>query len=94
MADSTQLSYDIALDMTKYLNKEEEYVPWSVASSKLTSLKRTLMFTDTFTSYSAYARQLIEPVFLSVGWTPEQGDDKHLKKYISHTPKKLLHLYD
>lgn len=77
LADSTQLPYDLALDMTKYLSKEDQYVPWSVAASKLTSLKRTLMFTPAFVNYNVYSRDLIAPIYATVGWTV--GDD-HLKK--------------
>lgn len=79
LADSTQLKYDMALDMTKYLGKEDQYVPWSVAASKLTSLKRTLMFTEAFVHYNAYARELIAPIYTSVGWNV---DEDHLKKYV------------
>ena len=62
----------------KYLSKEDQYVPWSVAASKLTSLKRTLMFTDAFVDYNVFARGLVEKIYESVGWTV--GTD-HLKKY-------------
>lgn len=79
LADSTKLSYDLALDMTKYLDKEDQYVPWNVAASKLTSLKRTLMFTDTFVAYNVYSRALIAPIYQSVGWSV---DDDHLKKLV------------
>lgn len=78
LADATQLSYDIALDMTAYLAKETDYVPWSVAASKLTSLKRLLMFTEVFGNYKKYAHELIKPIYENVTWTV--GDD-HLKKY-------------
>jgi len=77
LADATQLAYEVAFDMTKYLAKEAEYVPWSVAASKLTSLKRTLYYTSSFVKYKKYATALIEPIYKSVTWTV--GDD-HLKK--------------
>lgn len=78
LADATQLPYDLALDMTKYLAKENQYVPWSVAASKLTSLKRSLMFTPAFVDYNAYARALIKPIYETVGWQPDE--DNHLQK--------------
>lgn len=80
LADSTQLSYDIALDMTKYLENEEDYVPWSVAASKLTSLKRTLMFTETFSNYNNYARGLIAKIYDTFTWDVVMDDDLHLYK--------------
>ncbi|XP_055901791.1 uncharacterized protein LOC129938333 [Eupeodes corollae] len=82
LADSTQLPYDTALDITTYLSKELEYVPWSVAASKLTSLKNTLMFTDIYRDYITYARKLIASAYESVGWTV--GED-HLKNRLRIT---------
>lgn len=69
--------------MTKYLSKEDQYVPWSVAASKLTSLKRTLMFTDAFVNYNIYSRALIEPIYKSLGWAVDVDGD-HLQKYAIH----------
>ncbi|KAH8359852.1 hypothetical protein KR093_009103 [Drosophila rubida] len=69
LADSTQLPYDVAFDMTKYLAKEADYVPWSVAASKLTSLKRTLYYTSSFVKYKKYATALIEPIYTALTWT-------------------------
>ncbi|EDV93149.1 GH18428 [Drosophila grimshawi] len=69
LADATQLPYEVAFDMTKYLDKEVNYVPWSVAASKLTSLKRTLYYTSTFVKYKKYATALIEPIYTSLTWT-------------------------
>lgn len=80
LADATQLSYDIAFDLMKYLAKEEDYVPWTVAVSKLTSLKNSLMFTETYINYKQYASDLIEPIYKKVGWTV--GTD-HLEKWVS-----------
>lgn len=79
LADATTIPYDTSLDMTKYLKDETEYVPWSVASSKLTSLKTSLMFTDVYKDYITYARELIDKVYKEVGWTVE-GVDEHIKK--------------
>lgn len=80
LADATQLPYEIAFDMTKYLAKELDYVPWSVAASKLTSLKRTLFYTSSYVKYKKYATALIEPIYTSLTWTV--GED-HLDKYVA-----------
>ncbi|XP_017474764.1 PREDICTED: glutamyl aminopeptidase-like [Rhagoletis zephyria] len=82
LADATQLSYDTAFDMTEYLAKETEYVPWSVAASKLTSLKRSLMFTEVYGNYNQYSRNLIKPIYEQVTWTV--GDD-HLQNLLRVT---------
>ncbi|KAH8399407.1 hypothetical protein KR215_009733 [Drosophila sulfurigaster] len=82
LADATQLPYDVAFDMTKYLAKEEDYVPWSVAASKLTSLKRTLYYTSSYVKYKKYATALIEPIYTALTWTV--GDD-HLNNRLRVT---------
>lgn len=79
LADATTIPYATSLDMTKYLEDETEFVPWSVASSKLTSLKSSLMFTDIYKDYITYARKLINKVYNDVGWTVN-GVDEHIKK--------------
>jgi len=34
LAEAGLVSYNLAMDMTRYLTSETEYIPWSVASSK------------------------------------------------------------
>ncbi|KAL7728103.1 hypothetical protein ACLKA6_002245 [Drosophila palustris] len=82
LADSTQLPYEVAFDMTKYLAKEADYVPWSVAASKLTSLKRTLYYTSSYVKYKKYATALIEPIYKTVTWTV---GDNHLNNRLRVT---------
>ncbi|XP_023035875.2 uncharacterized protein LOC6650874 [Drosophila willistoni] len=82
LADSTQLPYATAFDMTKYLEKETDYVPWSVAASRLTSLKRTLYYTSSYKKYKAYATELIEPIYTSLGWST---DEEHLNNLLRVT---------
>lgn len=80
LADANQLSYKIPLDMTAYLAQERDFVPWYVASNKLRSLHRSLMFSEGYVSYLTYARSLIAGVYEEVGWTVDA--DNHLKKYV------------
>ncbi|XP_033165698.1 glutamyl aminopeptidase [Drosophila mauritiana] len=77
LADASQLSYKIPLDMTAYLAQERDFVPWYVASNKLRSLHRSLMFSEGYVSYLTYARSLIAGVYEEVGWTVDA--DNHLK---------------
>lgn len=46
LAAASQLDYDIALDLTRYLKDETEYVPWRVAIDKLSELKSRLYYTE------------------------------------------------
>ena len=78
LADANQVSYEVALDMTTYLSKENDFVPWSVATSKLQALQGNLIFTDSYMDYLQYARGLVSKVYQQVTWNVDE--DKHLKK--------------
>ncbi|KAM8706831.1 hypothetical protein ACLKA7_011000 [Drosophila subpalustris] len=77
LADASQLAYSVPLEMTAYLAQETDFVPWYVAAAKLQTLKRNLMYTDSYVSYLDYARQLLTNVYKEVGWTVDA--DNHLK---------------
>ncbi|XP_030559529.1 glutamyl aminopeptidase-like [Drosophila novamexicana] len=76
LADASQLSYSVPLEMTAYLAQETDFVPWYVATSKLLTLRRNLMFTESYVSYLSYARTLLTNVYKEVGWTVDK--DNHL----------------
>lgn len=42
IAESGQLTYNVPLNLTKYLKEETNYIPWSIAATKLSLLKRYL----------------------------------------------------
>ncbi|XP_017084638.2 glutamyl aminopeptidase [Drosophila eugracilis] len=77
LADASQLSYRVPLEMTAYLAQEREFVPWYVAANKLRALHRSLMFSEGYVSYLTYARSLIAGVYEEVGWTVDA--DNHLR---------------
>ena len=78
LADASQLSYSVPLEMTAYLAQELDFVPWYVATSKLLSLRRNLMYSESYVPYLTYARTLLTNVYKNVGWTVET--DNHLGK--------------
>ncbi|KAH8399402.1 hypothetical protein KR215_009736, partial [Drosophila sulfurigaster] len=77
LADASQLAYSVPLEMTSYLAQETDFVPWYVAASKLQSLKSSLQYTDSYSSYLTYARSILANVYSEVGWTVDA--DNHLK---------------
>uniref|UniRef100_A0A1B0AGQ9 Aminopeptidase n=1 Tax=Glossina pallidipes TaxID=7398 RepID=A0A1B0AGQ9_GLOPL len=56
-------------------SEETDFVPWSVAAGKLTSIRRMLMFTDSSEQFSNYARDLMKSIYLVVGWNADPTDD-------------------
>ncbi len=46
LASSSQLDYDIALNLTRYLTGETHYLPWSVAHQEFSNFHHKLFGTD------------------------------------------------
>lgn len=51
LAEASQLDYDVALNLTPYLQSETDYVPWSVALGKLGSLKTFLYYSEHYVAF-------------------------------------------
>ncbi|XP_050744759.1 glutamyl aminopeptidase isoform X1 [Drosophila biarmipes] len=69
LAAAGQLSYSVALDLISYLESEKDYVPWSVGTATLASLRNRVYYTDLYTNFTTYARKLLEPIVESVTFT-------------------------
>ncbi|XP_017484575.1 PREDICTED: glutamyl aminopeptidase-like [Rhagoletis zephyria] len=69
LADASQLDYSIALNLVLYLEKELDYVPWSVASSRLLDISNLLYYTDSYRDFVVFARKLIVNAYENVTWT-------------------------
>lgn len=80
LADATHLSYDIALDLTKYLDKETQHVPWATMSSKLITIKNLLYRRDSSEKYLEYATELVKSAYGIVDW--EVNEAEHSKKFV------------
>lgn len=52
LAQSTQLNYDIALDLTKYLEKETKNVPWNVAANQLAKIRNLMASTENLSKFT------------------------------------------
>lgn len=56
LAEATQLEYEVALNLTKYLAKEIENVPWSVAATKLSGIRNLMSQTPSYQNFLVNAR--------------------------------------
>lgn len=54
LAASGQINYEIPLNFVKYLETEDNYVPWNVASSKLKNIKNHLSNSDVLSEFQVY----------------------------------------
>lgn len=67
LADATQVRYETAFDLTRYLIEETAFVPWESASRKLLTLKNKLYYIpEVYERYITYARELIDNAYILV----------------------------
>ncbi|SPP87880.1 glutamyl aminopeptidase isoform X2 [Drosophila guanche] len=69
LAAAGQLNYAVALDLSTYLESEQDYVPWSVGTSSLASLRNRVYYTDLYSNFTTYARKLLTPIVEKVTFT-------------------------
>lgn len=51
LAEATQLDYDVALELTRFLKNEMEYVPWTVGISKLSVIRKLVYYTVDYPNF-------------------------------------------
>ncbi|XP_030079658.1 glutamyl aminopeptidase isoform X2 [Drosophila hydei] len=69
LADASQLDYTIALELSTYLEEEKDYVPWSVGTASLTSLRNRVYYTGIYKDFTKYARKLLSPIVEKLTFT-------------------------
>merc|ERR1719266_2949051 len=74
LARSGLLSYEIALGVTSYLNKEVEYIPWAAALSGMGYISQMLKRTSAYGAYKKYMKKLVDPLYNRVGYKSDPND--------------------
>ncbi|KAJ8921510.1 hypothetical protein NQ315_003128 [Exocentrus adspersus] len=77
LAFSGYISYDIALNVTLYLTKEREFVPWNTGLDNLDYLYDMFVRTAHFDKYKAYVLHLIQDFYEELGFK-EWAEDEPL----------------
>ncbi|XP_050088228.1 glutamyl aminopeptidase isoform X2 [Anopheles aquasalis] len=83
LADASLLNYSVALELTRYLTDEEEYVPWSAIASKLKTIRNLLYNYISYDHITQYTRELVSKVVQTVAWDPQE--DAHMKNLLRTT---------
>ncbi|XP_071800497.1 aminopeptidase N-like [Asterias amurensis] len=68
LATAGRLSITVALNLTTYLHKEREYVPWKVTLQLMGYVARMLSFTSSYGNLKKYIEQQLLPVYRDIGW--------------------------
>ena len=65
LSDKALLDYETLFNLLSYLKNENDYLPWSVASSSISSIESKLTSTSSFSivQYKAFIRDLISYVY-------------------------------
>lgn len=58
LADATQLSFSVPLNLSKFLANERSFVPWRVAATRLKSIKGLLYYTELFPQFRVCDKKL------------------------------------
>ncbi|XP_049950895.1 glutamyl aminopeptidase-like isoform X1 [Schistocerca serialis cubense] len=80
LAAAGQLRYETALELTRYLSNETEYVPWVVATTHFTKMFHLLQGSDEAHGLlKVYLQEQIEDVYNSLAWNVNDTDG-HLQR--------------
>ncbi|XP_050688585.1 aminopeptidase N-like isoform X2 [Eriocheir sinensis] len=85
LASAGQLSYDLALNLNSYLEKEEEYYPWSAALDNMGYIEEMFTRTGGYGNLRTYLLSLLEPLYQSVGFQGDENDEQlvHYKRSLA-----------
>ncbi|XP_066270940.1 aminopeptidase N-like [Branchiostoma lanceolatum] len=86
IAQSGGLSTVIALELSRYLEREQEYLPWASASGAFGYISNMMAGTDSNQHLERYVLKLVLPVYNRLGWDDTGG---HLEKYNRMTALSL-----
>ena len=92
LARANMLPYKIALDTTKYLNKELEYIPWAPAIAELTYIGQMLGQSERFDNFKDYMFKQLSTLFNKLGLKAKESDgvmEKILQSLVAKTLCKL-----
>lgn len=70
----------IPLELSLYLLKEREYVPWATALEHLQGWSKNLAESSAYKLFFDYMRHILTPVAKDIGW---DDSGPHLHKYFS-----------
>ncbi|XP_053559514.1 glutamyl aminopeptidase [Bombina bombina] len=83
LASAEILSYNITLDMTQYLDEEEDYLPWNRVSASLAYLIDMLENDDTiYPKFQEYFRKKVKPISDKLGWEDTGTDIEKLLRTV------------
>lgn len=78
------LPYDVALNLTLYLRREVDYIPWQTTFRNLNFLNTMMRTSDHYQMFNSYVTWLMRSLVETVDYKPNSKDD-HLTKMLRPT---------
>ncbi|KAK0091458.1 hypothetical protein PV326_003204 [Microctonus aethiopoides] len=75
LAQSSEIDYSVAMNITSYLAREHDSLPWQVAASKLLTIDALLLSSSISSKYRDYVRKLVEIPYHDVTWRVDNFED-------------------
>nr|XP_006811271.1 PREDICTED: glutamyl aminopeptidase-like [Saccoglossus kowalevskii] len=75
------VNYSIALDLTRYLENEEDFVPWDTITDIFNDLSVLLYHRQAYGNWRNYIQQQVKSIYNELKFV-ENDDDGHLTKYL------------
>lgn len=74
LASSGYLDYSIALNLTKYLVNEKDYIPWRAAFTALDYIGSMFVRTGHYDKYKKYMTHLLDNIYTELGFKDSKTD--------------------
>ncbi|KAL1414579.1 hypothetical protein MTO96_007364 [Rhipicephalus appendiculatus] len=68
LAKAGLVNYTVALEATKYLLKEQDYIPWKAAFEKMKDVGVRLQTTESYSKWKGYMSSLLSANFANISW--------------------------
>ncbi|XP_022081852.1 aminopeptidase Ey-like isoform X2 [Acanthaster planci] len=75
-----ELSQTIALDLTSYLDKEQDFAPWFLVKQSLDYVSENLALENANENFMEYVRNKVTPAYEYIGWDDKGGYDAKLAR--------------
>ncbi|KAJ0178635.1 hypothetical protein K1T71_005410 [Dendrolimus kikuchii] len=80
LARNGRLNYEHPFEISRYLVKETDYIPWAAANPAFNYLEMVLTGSPVYQLYQHYVLNLTEPLFGTLGFTA-RDDEEHVSAY-------------
>jgi hypothetical protein len=76
LVQNIRVDYNIALNVTKYLKQEREFVPWKAAFTSLDYMYEMFVRTAHFDKYKRYLLDLLQDFYKEIGFDERENDEQ------------------